>query len=62
MYVFTVVLVIFAICVSAIRLYPNISDIVEANIQNHLGKVLNADIKIESLEVSRFSSSVRNSG
>ncbi|MEM8844864.1 MAG: YhdP family protein [Pseudomonadota bacterium] len=54
MYAFTFVLVIFAICVSAIRLYPNVSDIVEERIQHHLGNALHADIKIESLEVSRF--------
>lgn len=46
-------LVIIAIGVTAVRYYPNISDIAEAKIEDRLGDVLNADIVIESLDIHR---------
>ena len=35
------------------RGYPNLSDVVESKIESRLGEILNADITIESLDISR---------
>ena len=53
LYLFTAVLVIIAISISAVRYYPNISDIVEQKIEVRLGSILNSDIVIESLDIYR---------
>ena len=53
LYLCTIVLVLVAIGTTAIRYYPNISDIVEQKIEDRLGNILNADIVIESLDIHR---------
>ncbi len=53
LYVATVLLVILAIFVTIIRGYPNLSDVVESKIESRLGEILNADVTIESLDISR---------
>lgn len=53
LYTVATLLVVFALCISVIRLYPNLSDIVESRIESRLGEILNADITIESLDISR---------
>ena len=53
LYVATALLFIIAIFVSAIRWYPSLSDIVEEKIESRLAEILNADIVIESLDISR---------
>ena len=53
LYIFTVLLILIAISVTAVRYYPNISDIVEEKIEVRLGDILNADIVIESLDIHR---------
>ncbi len=53
LYVSTTILIILAICITTIRWYPNLSDIVEEKIEVRLGEILNADVSIESLDVSR---------
>ncbi len=53
LYLCTVLLVVAAIFVTIIRNYPNLSDIVEHKIEQRLGEILNAEITIESLDISR---------
>ncbi len=53
LYLFTALLVIIAISVTAVRYYPDISDIVEQKIEDRLGNILNSDIVIESLDIYR---------
>ncbi len=53
LYVVTVLLVLIAIFVSIIRWYPNLSDIIEAKIETRLADILQADVVIESLDISR---------
>ena len=53
LYLFTLLLVIIAVGVTAVRYYPNISDIVEEKIEVRLGDILNSDIVIESLDIYR---------
>ncbi|MDW3094180.1 MAG: YhdP family protein [Gammaproteobacteria bacterium] len=53
LYTCTVILVVFAIFITIIRGYPNLSDIVESKIELRLGEILNADVSIESLDISR---------
>ena len=53
LYLATALLILIAIVVSAVRYYPNISDIVERKIETRLGDILNADIVIESLDIHR---------
>lgn len=47
-------LVLLAVAVTAIRLYPNLSDVVEAGIESRLSDMLNASVSIESLDISRY--------
>ena len=53
LYILTAILVVLAICITIIRWYPNLSDVVEEKIEVRLGEILNADVSIESLDVSR---------
>gem|GEM_PF-680179 len=53
LYVCAALLVVIAVFVSIIRWYPNLSDIVEEKIETRLADILNADIVIESLDISR---------
>ncbi len=53
LYVATAVLVIVAIFVTIIRWYPNLSDVIESKIELRLSEILNADVTIESLDISR---------
>ncbi len=53
LYACTAILVALAIFITIIRGYPNLSDIVESKIELRLGEILNADISIESLDISR---------
>ena len=53
LYLATFILIIFAISISIIRFYPNLSEIVESKIEIRLADILNADIEIESLDISR---------
>ena len=53
LYTCTAILVVLAIFITIIRGYPNLSDIVESKIELRLGEILNADVSIESLDISR---------
>lgn len=53
LYTVTALLVSFAIFISIIRWYPNLSQVVEQKIETRLAEVLNAEIVIGSLDVSR---------
>ena len=53
LYFATAILILIAIAVTAVRYYPNISDIVEGKIETRLGDILNADVVIESLDIHR---------
>lgn len=53
LYIATALLVVVAIFISVIRWYPNLSDIVEEKIETRLADILQADISIQSLDVSR---------
>ena len=53
LYAATALLVILAIFTTIIRGYPNLSDVVEDKIESRLGEILNSDIIIESLDISR---------
>ncbi|MFK7795549.1 MAG: YhdP family protein [Gammaproteobacteria bacterium] len=53
LYTAATLLVVIAIFVTVIRGYPNLSDVVESKIESRLGDILNADITIESLDISR---------
>ena len=53
LYLITALLIVIAISVSAVRYYPNFSDLAEREIENRLGDILNADITIESLDIYR---------
>ena len=53
LYLATFILIFFAIAISIIRFYPNLSDIVESKIETRLADILNADIEIGSLDISR---------
>ena len=53
LYAATSLLVILAIFTTIIRGYPNLSDVVEDKIESRLGEILNSDVIIESLDISR---------
>ncbi len=53
LYAVTTLLVILAIFITIIRGYPNLSDVVEAKIESRLGEILNADVTMESLDISQ---------
>ena len=53
LYAATAILVILAIFITIIRGYPELSDVVEGKIESRLGEILNADVTIESLDISR---------
>lgn len=53
LYFATFILIAFAIFISVVRFYPNLSDIVEGKIESRLAEILQADITIESLDISR---------
>tara|TARA_R110002049_G_scaffold15822_5_gene64175 strand:- start:8857 stop:12717 length:3861 start_codon:yes stop_codon:yes gene_type:complete len=53
LYMATAVLVLLAIFVTVIRSYPNLSEVVESKIESRLGEILNANVTIESLDISR---------
>jgi uncharacterized protein (TIGR02099 family) len=53
LYIATAILVILAIFITIIRSYPNLSDVIESEIESRLGEILNATVTIESLDISR---------
>jgi len=53
LYVVAIILVVIAISISIVRWYPNLSDIAEQKIEMRLAEILNADISIESFDISR---------
>lgn len=53
LYSVTVLFVCLAIFVSIIRWYPNLSEVIEDKIETRLAEVLDADVVIESLDISR---------
>ena len=53
LYFATFALILFAISISIVRFYPNLSDVVESKIESRLADILDADITIESLDISR---------
>lgn len=53
LYAATALLVVLAIFITIIRGYPELSDVVEGKIESRLGEILNADVTIESLDISR---------
>lgn len=53
LYVIAGALILVALGISAVRYYPNVSDIVEREIEVRLAEVIDSNITIESLDVNR---------
>lgn len=53
LFLFTILLVILAIALTAVRFHPDISSLVENKIESKLADIINADINIESFDLDR---------
>jgi uncharacterized protein YhdP len=53
LYLITLMLLLVAVAMSAIRLHPDLNKIVQTQIENYLSQSINTHVEIASLEISR---------
>ena len=53
LYLIAALFLLVALAITAIRYYPNVSDIVEREIESKLAQAINSEISIESLDIHR---------